>query len=84
MNRQEQAELRARAVAGPVLIGSPEVLELLDEIARLRASLARRWAAELERLLTDRLDDGTPVIELVLAADPRLATRLREVVMEGE
>jgi hypothetical protein len=44
-------------------------------------ALAHAWSAYLELLMDERLDDGTPVLQTVLALNPdlrhRLATTLR-------
>jgi hypothetical protein len=41
-----------------------------------RKHLARAWSAFLDTAMDARLDDGTPVLQLVLAINPDLRNRL--------
>ena len=50
---------------------------LTGENARLRKSLGSWVGRWLELAMKDTLDDGTPVLQWVLMADPELADRLR-------
>lgn len=50
---------------------------LTQENARLRKSLGSWVGRWLELAMKDTMDDGTPVIQWVLMADPELADRLR-------
>lgn len=45
-----------------------------------RRATARAWGAFLELALLDRLDDSTPVLEVVFALDPVLKRRLAEAL----
>lgn len=48
--------------------------------ARARKDLAEVWGMFLETMLDDRLDDGTPVLQLVFARNPELGQRLKEAL----
>lgn len=51
--------------------------ETAEENAALRKSLGKAWSAWLELAFQQQLDDGTPVLQLVLQSDPELRARLR-------
>ena len=38
------------------------------------------WSRRLEEMLDERLDDGTPVLEVVFAMNPDLKSRLKKVI----
>jgi hypothetical protein len=79
LSKEDREYLRDKAERGPVLIGSPTALALLDENARLRGAVVRAWSACLEVVLEEKFEDGTLVMQAVLR-DQKLRARLYAVL----
>lgn len=54
---------------------------LAAEVRRLRKGVAAVASRLIDGLLSQRLEDGTPTLELVLAQNPELAARLRAALI---
>lgn len=54
---------------------------LAAEVRRLRKGVAAVASRLIDNLLSQRLEDGTPTLELVLAQNPELAARLRAALI---
>jgi hypothetical protein len=52
--------------------------ELRQQVERLRGAVATAWSSFLEVALADRAEDGTSLMEMVLAEDASLRTRLEK------
>lgn len=72
--QSEIASERARAETAEA------ALELQDaEVQRLRRAIGRAWGHVLDDLLSEKMDDGLPVVDYIFANDPVLADRFRAV-----